>query len=99
MVKFTSRPFSFCLFWGVSSDGGEILLCRVYESFRDDYGLNVFYDPGIFPAVKLTLDSPVKLTAQLFASGAVGITGATSAKDIFFVCKEMLYEMCKEFAI
>eukprot|EP00906_Rhabdomonas_costata_P013415 RCo019279 len=79
--------------------GYAVDIRRVYESCRDEYHLNVFYDADIFPAIKLTLESPFKMTVQLFSTGAVGITGATSTDDINFVCTKMLHEICRKFAI
>jgi len=66
------------------------------HSFHEQYGsyLSVYYEPSIFPALKLTLPEP-KLTAQIFANGTVGITGATSFADVAFACKEVLYPLAK----
>ena len=63
--------------------------CELYGSH-----FSVYYEPDIFPALKLTLTDP-KLTIQLFTTGTVGVTGATSVSDINFACKEVLYSLAK----
>eukprot|EP00668_Euglena_longa_P016553 GGOE01020826.1.p1 GENE.GGOE01020826.1~~GGOE01020826.1.p1 ORF type:complete len:333 (-),score=64.30 GGOE01020826.1:92-1090(-) len=66
------------------------------HGFYDKYAshFNVYYEPDIFPALKLTLTAP-KLTMQVFTTGTVGITGATSVADVTFACKEVLYPLAR----
>uniref|UniRef100_A0A7S1NVW7 Uncharacterized protein n=1 Tax=Eutreptiella gymnastica TaxID=73025 RepID=A0A7S1NVW7_9EUGL len=66
------------------------------HGFCENYGqhFSVYYEPDIFPALKLSLEEP-KLTMQVFTTGTVGVTGATSVKDINFACKEVLYSLAQ----
>eukprot|EP00667_Euglena_gracilis_P015517 EG_transcript_16121 len=72
--------------------GFAVNLNRFYDAYASRF--NVYYEPEIFPALKLTLTNP-KLTMQVFSNGTVGITGATSAADVLLACKEVLYPLAR----
>lgn len=49
-------------------DGVAVSFHRFYDAYASRF--NVYYEPEIFPALKLTLTNP-KLTMQVFSNGTV----------------------------